>query len=612
VPPAFLRRLAIPLALSLAAACSPAAPAPVVPPPTTALVTPLASEAPSSSSPIAETGAPKFPAGWPYAPDLGAAVGPHGMVATDAALGSKVGSDILAAGGNAMDAAIATAFALAVVHPAAGNLGGGGFMVARIGGAAYALDFRETAPGKASPTMYLDEHGKLTDDSKTGFRASGVPGSVAGLWEAYQKLASKKLTWKQLIAPAIAMAKDGFVVDAALSETLSSKRLADRLKANPAASALFFKDGKAPAPGTTWRDPDLAASLERIADKGAEGFYTGKTAQLLAAEMKKGGGLITLEDLKGYKAKWRTPIEFDYRGHHITSMPPPSSGGITLAMICHIAEGFDLGKMPWHSAQALHPVLESFRRAYVARNQKLGDPDFVKIPTDDLMSTAWATAQRSTIKPDKATPSIELRPEGAGGPAEGTHTTHFSVVDADGNAVGITTTLNWWFGSGVAIPGAGFLMNNEMDDFAAKPGTANSYGLVQGEPNAVAPGKRMLSSMSPTVVTDANGHVELVAGAAGGSTITTTVFQILSNVVDFGLDVSMAVNAPRFHLQDFPDIVAYEHAGLEPSLQQALGAMGYTFKERDHIADAPAIGKGPNGWIGAPEPRHGGARAAGW
>jgi gamma-glutamyltranspeptidase/glutathione hydrolase len=534
------------------------------------------------------------------------------MVVTDAALGSKVGEEILAAGGNAMDAAIATAFALAVVHPAAGNLGGGGFMVARIGGAAYSLDFRETAPAAATATMYIGKDGKPTDDSRSGFRASGVPGSVAGMWEAYQKLASKKLTWKQLLAPAIAMAKDGFVVDSALAETLSSGRLAERLKSNAAAAALFFVDGKPPAAGATWKDLDLAASLERIADRGAEGFYTGKTAQLLADEMKRGGGLITLADLKAYKAKWRTPIEFDYRGHHITSMPPPSSGGITLAMICHIAEGFDLGKMPWHSAEALHPVLESFRRAYIARNQKLGDPDFVKIPTDDLMSPAWAAAQRATIKPDKATPSAELRPEGASGATEGMHTTHFSVVDADGDAVGITTTLNWWFGSGVAIPGAGFLMNNEMDDFASKPGTANSYGLVQGEPNAIAPGKRMLSSMTPTVVTDASGHVELVAGAAGGSTITTTVFQILSNVVDFGLDVSMAVNAPRFHLQDFPDVVAFEHAGLEPALQQALGAMGYTFKERDHIADAPAIGHGPNGWIGAPEPRHGGARAAGW
>ncbi len=489
MPRSPLRSLTIPVVLSFAVACSPARPRARRPSAHDRIRHRPATAAPSASTPVADSGPPKFPAGWPYAPDAGAAVGAHGMVATDAALGSKVGSDILAAGGNAMDAAIATAFALAVVHPAAGNLGGGGFMVARIGGTAYSLDFRETAPAKATATMYIGKDGKPTDDSRSGFRASGVPGSVAGMWEAYQKLASKKLTWKQLLAPAIAMAKDGFVVDAALAETLSSGRLAARLKSNPAASAIFFVDGKAPAAGSTWKDPDLAAALERIADKGAEGFYTGKTAQLLAAEMKRGGGLITLDDLKAYKAKWRTPIEFDYRGHHITAMPPPSSGGITLGMICHIAEGFDLGKMRWHSAEALHPVLESFRRAYVARNQKLGDPDFVKIPTDDLMSPAWAAAQRATIKADKATPSIELRPEGASGAAEGTHTTHFSVVDADGNAVAITTTLNWWFGSGVTVTGAGFMLNNEMDDFASKPGSANGFGLVQGEPNAICFGQ---------------------------------------------------------------------------------------------------------------------------
>jgi gamma-glutamyltranspeptidase / glutathione hydrolase len=352
--------------------------------------------------------------------------------------------------------------------------------------------------------------------------------------------------------------------------------------------------------------------LRRIADKGPAGFYEGPTAEAIAAEMKRGGGIITADDLKSYRAKWRDPIEFTYRGQKIISMPPPSSGGVTLAMICHIAEGYDLGKMGWHSPNELHFVFESMRRAYVARNQKLGDPDFVSLPISDLLSDAWAKSQRSSIKDDKATPTIELRPEGPGSGGDGPHTTHFSVVDAKGNAVGLTTTLNWWFGSGVAIPGAGFLMNNEMDDFAAKPGTANSYGLVQGEPNAIAPGKRMLSSMTPTIVTGPDGAVRLVLGAAGGSTITTTVFNILSNVIDFGQDVSTAVNAPRFHMQDFPDQVAFEKGGLEDDLKRALEAMGYKLAPRDHIADAPGIGRGPNGWIGAMEPRRSGGGAAGW
>jgi gamma-glutamyltranspeptidase/glutathione hydrolase len=586
-------------ALALGAGCTP-------------ISGPVALPTPSASAAAAPIAPPKFPAGWPYAPGAGAVVGANGMVSTDAALGSKVGTEILAAGGNAVDAAIATAFALAVVHPAAGNLGGGGFMVARVDGKAYALDFRETAPGAATAAMYIGVDKKPTSGSRTGHMASGVPGSVAGLWEAHQKLGSKSKTWADLIAPAIKLAEEGIIVTEALASTLTDSRMLDRLRANEASASLFYPGGVALTVGSRWKNPDLAVVLRRIADKGPAGFYEGPTAEAIAAEMKRGGGIITTDDLKGYRAKWRDPIEFTYRGQKIVSMPPPSSGGVTLAMICHIVEGYELGKMGWHSPNELHFVFESMRRAYVARNQKLGDPDFVSLPISDLLSDSWAKGQRASIKDDKATPTIELRPEGAGSGGDGPHTTHFSVVDAKGNAVGLTTTLNWWFGSGVGIPGAGFLMNNEMDDFAAKPGTANSYGLVQGEPNAIAPGKRMLSSMTPTIVTGPDGAVRLVLGAAGGSTITTTVFNILSNVVDFGQDVSTAVNAPRFHMQDFPDQVAFEKGGLEDDLKRALEAMGYKMVPRDHIADAPGIGRGPSGWIGAMEPRRSGGGAAGW
>jgi gamma-glutamyltranspeptidase/glutathione hydrolase len=572
---------------------------------------PVVASAPSSSVSIAAPAPPKFPQGWPHGPGEGAVTGANGMVSTDQELGSKVGTEILASGGNAVDAAIATAFALAVVHPAAGNLGGGGFMVARIDGKAYALDFRETAPGAATTDMYV-VGGKATHGSRTGHVASGVPGSVAGLWEAHQKLGSKGKSWADLIAPAIKLAEEGFLVPKPLAETLTDSWIVDRMRANAAAAAIFYPGGAALTPGTRFKQPDLAVTLRRIADKGPAGFYEGPTAELIAAEMKRGGGIITMDDLRAYRAKWRDPIEFSYRGQKIVSMPPPSSGGVTLAMICHIVEGFDLAKLGWHSPSELHYVFESMRRAYIARNEKLGDPDFVKMPVDELMSDAWAKAQRATIKQDKATPSIELRPEGAGSGGNGPHTTHFSVVDAKGNAVALTTTLNWWFGNGVVIPGAGFLMNNQMDDFAVKVGTANSYGLVQGEPNAIAPGKRMLSSMTPTIVTAPDGSVRLVVGAAGGSTITTTVFHILSNVVDFGFDVATAVNAPRYHMQDFPDVVVYEEKGIDQDLRRALEAMGYTTKERGHIADAPSIGRGSGGWIGAREPRRSGGGAAGW
>ena len=532
------------------------------------------------------------------------------MVVTDAALATKVGLDVLATGGNAVDAAVATAFALAVVHPSAGNIGGGGFMVARVNGEARALDFRETAPAKATRDMYLGKDGASTDAARKGHLAAGTPGSVAGLFEAHKTLGSKKKTWAELVLPSVKLAEDGFTVDAGLSDSVVNSDV--RLQAHAASAALFYPGGKALAVGSTWKNPELAVVLRRIAEQGAAGFYQGETARLLSEEMKAGGGIMTLGDLDAYKPVWRTPLEFTYRGQRVISMPPPSSGGVTLAMMSHILEGYDLKAEGWHTPTELHVVFEAMRRAFAARNSKLGDPDFVKNPVDELLSPAWADAQRKTIEKDRATPSASIATEnGSGG--NGPHTTHFSVVDEQGNAVGLTTTLNWWFGGGVTVKGAGFVLNNEMDDFASVPGTANGFGLVQGEPNAVAPGKRMLSSMAPTIVLGPDGRVRLVLGAAGGPTIITAVWNTMSNVVDFGLDLTTAVDAPRFHQQHLPDVVLFEKDGLPEATRTALEAMGYTFKEKGHIADAPAIGRGAGGtgWVGAAEPRRLGGLAAG-
>jgi gamma-glutamyltranspeptidase/glutathione hydrolase len=431
---------------------------------------------------------------------------------------------------------------------------------------------------------------------------------VAGLWALHSAKGSKP--WKEVIAPAITMAREGLVVDQAFADEIDDPRLTKRLAKDPVSSALFLPNGAPPKVGSTWKNPDLARVLERIAEKGPAGFYEGPTAEAIASEMKAHGGLVTLEDLHGYEAKWRTPLTFEYHGTHVVAMPPPSSGGVTLAMIAHILEPYDLPHQPWHSAGQLHLVFEAMRRAFAARNARLGDPDFVQNPLDELLSPTWAAAQRKTILPDKATPSSEIPSVGvtSGGP----HTTNLSVIDAHGNAVALTTTINWYFGSGVTIAGTGMVLNNEMDDFASVPGHANGFGLVQGEPNAIAPRKRMLSSMSPIVVVGKDGTPLLVAGAAGGPRIITSVFQVLMNAIDYGLDPVAAVDAPRFHMQHLPDELLYEKDGLEPELREKLVAMGYTLKESGHLADANAIGLVPGGWIAAPEPRRKGSLGLGW
>ena len=571
---------------------------------------PAAATSAAASAAAPPPAAPAFPPDWPYAAGAAAPRSARAMVVTDNALATHVGADVLAAGGNAVDAAVATAFALAVSFPTAGNIGGGGFLVARVGGKNYALDFREAAPAAATRDMYLGADGKPTTDSRDGWRSSGVPGSVAGLWEAWHALGSKKIAWADLLAPAIKLADQGFVVDAPFAKTIEIMQA--RLARVPTTAALFLPNGAPPAAGTTWRDPDLAAVLRRIAatDKGPSGFYEGPVAETIARAMKEGGGLVTQDDLKAYRAKWRTPIEFQYRGRTVVGMPPPSSGGVTMAMIAHVLAASDLHAMGWHSPAQIHLTAEAMRRAFAARNAKLGDPDFVKNPLDELLSDGWAAAQRATIQPDRATSTKELFPNAPHGASDGPHTTQLGVVDADGNAVSMTTTINLWFGSGVTVPGLGFVLNDEMDDFASVPGTANAFGLVQGEPNAIAPGKRMLSSMSPSIVLGAGG-IEAVIGAAGGSRIITAVFQELSNMVDFGMDVSDAVRAPRFHQQDSPDVLFLEQHGFPDDLRHALEAMGHATKDVDHLADAPAIGRATGLWVGAAEPRRDGSLAAG-
>ncbi|HEY7284475.1 MAG TPA: gamma-glutamyltransferase [Vicinamibacterales bacterium] len=513
---------------------------------------------------------PTVPAAWSHpltAPDVAAQ---HGVVVTDSPLASRVGADVLRGGGTAVDAAIATAFALAVTLPSAGNVGGGGFAVVSVNGQASALDFRETAPAAATRNMYLDAQGAVTERSVTGQLAAGVPGSLAGLWALHQKFGTKP--WADLIKPAVALAERGFPVDADFSSAIADD--VKRLSKFPASAALFLPGGSAPQEGSTWSAPDLAQVLKRIAVGGRDGFYKGETAALVAAEMKNSGGIMTREDLERYEPKWRDPISFTYRGRRVVSMPPPSSGGVTLAMIAQQLEAYDLAKLGWHSAAAIHVQAEAMRRAFAVRNDVLGDPDFVSFDLGRLSSKAFARELQSSITLDHATPSSQVSGR-SGISRDGPHTTHFSVVDAAGNAVALTTTINSGFGSAATVTGAGFLLNNEMDDFAAKPGSPNQYGLVQGDANAIAPGKRMLSAMTPTIVFGTDGKASIVTGASGGPFIITTAWEIISNIVDYGMSAGSAMSAPRLHHQHLPDEIALEQDGFDASVQQALQTLGH-------------------------------------
>jgi gamma-glutamyltranspeptidase / glutathione hydrolase len=540
---------------------------------------------------------------WKYPLDAPAVRGANGMVASDARLASEVGVEILKKGGNAVDGAVATALALAVVYPQAGNIGGGGFAVVRTAdGKIAALDFRETAPKGASRNMYLDDKGELTKKSLVGHLAAGVPGAVAGLAELHAKHGS--LPWKDLVEPAIRLAEEGFVVDSEFANSVNDVH--KKLEQFPASAALFVPGGKPLAEGATWKNPDLGKTLRRLAEKGPRDFYQGETAGMILAEMKLGAGLISKEDLRAYRPKWRQPVEFDYRGHHLISMPPPSSGGLVLALVLQALEKWELRKMAWHSPEAIHLEAEILRRAFALRNAVLGDPDVVEIPTAKFVSKEAVEALRAQISLEKATPSTQVAVK------EGDHTTHFSVVDAKGGAVALTTTINVGYGAGVTVTGAGFLLNNQMDDFAANPGKANVFGLVQGERNAIAPGKRMLSSMSPTIVVAPDGKVRLVTGAAGGPTIITAVLHVITNVIDYDKGIVEAVAAPRFHHQHLPDAIIYEELGFTGEILKALQAKGHRVQGRAHIADAPSILRVGAEWQGSGDPRTVGSVAVGY
>ena len=552
-----------------------------------------------------------FPDGWVYASDDAPVIRENGMVVSTDEYASRAGVRILQAGGNAVDAAIATSFALAVVNPEAGNIGGGGFMVIRLAdGTTASLDYRERAPLAAFRDMFLGEDGALMEDYTQGHRAAGVPGTVAGLWEAHQRFGT--LAWAELVAPAMELA-EGFEVREREARQFSMAE--ENLKVYPATEAAFMPEGHVPMVGDLFKQMELAATLGRIAAAGRDGFYRGRTADLIVTEMERGGGLITHEDLAGMTAAWRDPIQVTYRGHTIISMPPTSSGGATLAAMAKILEGFDLGALEWHSARHVHLLAEAWKRAYADRNTYLADPDFVEMPLERMISDEYGAERRASISLDRATPSAEVGP--GLGPADEGETTHLSVVDAEGNAVSITTTINSFFGNKVTVTGAGFVLNNEMDDFSARPGYPNMFGLVQGEANAIQPGKRMLSAMTPTIVVDPAGELLLVVGSPGGATIITNVFQQISNVVDFGMGIRQSLNAPRLHHQHLPDRIQYEMASLSPDVIAALEGMGHTVEERylsgdvyPHIGDVQAIQRLPDGRLaGASDLRRGGAAA---
>jgi gamma-glutamyltranspeptidase/glutathione hydrolase len=519
------------------------------------------------------------------------------MVAAEDELAAGVGKQVLADGGNAVDAAVAVAFTLAVTRPTAGNLAGGGFAVVRTGkGKASALDFRETAPAAVTSTMFdADPKGSLV-----GVKAVGVPGSVAGLWALHQKWGKKK--WANLIAPAIRYARDGYRVNAYLARAIAMRQKSP-LGMTGAFAEMFAPGGKPLEPGAVVRNPELAVVLERIAANGPDGFYKGETAAAIVDVMKKEGGLITAGDLAGYKPIWREPIRFSYRGKTFMTMPPPSSGGVVLAMTANMLRGFDVGKAGWHSTEHVHRVVEVWRRAFAARNEVLGDPKFVTdMPIARLVSQQEADRLVATIS-ERATPSKDV-------PAllEGTHTTNLCVVDAKGMAVALTTTLNTSFGSGVMV--SGVLLNNEMDDFATRPGEPNVYGLVQGKANAIEPGKRMLSSMTPTIAEDDQGELFLVVGGQGGPRIITEVWQTISNVVDFGMPIDAAIAAPRFHHQHLPDDVVVEDEAITRDVAEQMRALGYmlVWNAPERIFGAAnAIVRTPSGWAGAADPRGGGA-----
>lgn len=535
----------------------------------------------------------------------------NGMVASQEAIATQVGVAILQKGGNAVDAAIATGFALAVTLPRAGNLGGGGFMLIHTAedGETKALDYREKAPAAAFKDMFLGEDGE-PDNQKSRFSglAVGVPGTVAGFAEAFEKHGSGKLTWAELVAPAISLAETGITVTPDLSASLTAS--AKRLLNDPASKTIFYKTGDLPyLPGEILKQEDLAATLRRIADTGAAGFYTGETAEKIAQKVQDAGGGMTVEDLAAYKPIWRMPVTGSYRGYDIASMPPPSSGGVHIVEILNMLETFPISEYGLNSADSIHVMAEAMRRAYADRSKFLGDPDYVEVPVKGLTSRTYAADLVKTIRMDTATPSEEIKP-GDPYPYESNETTHFSVVDKHGNAVSNTYTLNFSYGVGLTADGTGVLLNNELDDFSAKPGVPNAYGLVGGTANAVEGGKRPLSSMSPTLVFK-DSELFLATGSPGGSRIITTTLQIILNVIDHQMNIAEATAAPRIHNQWLPDEIRIEE-GLSPDTIRLLEGRGHKVEVKNAMGSTQSIMSVDGVLAGASDPRRPGALTAGY
>jgi len=515
-----------------------------------------------------------------------------GMVVTAHPEASSIGAEILKKGGNAVDAACAVEFALTVAYPVAGNIGGGGFMVIRLNnGENYALDYREKAPLNGYRDMYLNNDGEVIEGLSTDSHlAVGVPGTVDGILKAHARFG--KLDFKDIIQPAIDLAKNGFPVTEKQAKRLNAYK--DIFTGTNREPVAFVKQTKWKQ-GDILKQPELAKTLELIRDFGRDGFYGGQTADKIVEQMRNNNGLINHQDLENYNSVWREPITGFYRGVKVISMPPPSSGGIALMQLLSMVEPYPLAKWNWHDAKTIHLMVEAERRVYADRSEFLGDPDFYKVPTKELLNKEYLKQRMANFNPNKATPSENIK---HGNPIakESEETTHYSIADKFGNAVAVTTTLNRGYGSKIVVKDAGFLLNNEMDDFSSKPGFPNSYGLVGGDANAIQPEKRMLSSMTPTIL-EKDGKLFMVVGSPGGSTIITSVFQTVVNVIDYGMGMQEAVAAPRFHSQWLPDLLYYEKGGLPDSLKNQLKQMGHKLKERSSIGRVDAILCRPNGFF---------------